>query len=57
MFNEIADKTSINDETKFVHFSMTPLVIGFISNTTTSLGQNSIHYYLMFVFKFVVRIV
>jgi hypothetical protein len=57
MFNGIADKTLINDVTKFVCFSATPFVIGFISYTTISLGQNSIHCYFIFVFRFVIQIV
>jgi hypothetical protein len=36
---------------------VTSFVIKFISYTTTNLGWNSIHYYLLFVFKFVVWVV
>jgi hypothetical protein len=44
----------IDDGTGFIRFSMTSFVIKFISCTTTSLAHNSIHYYLLFIFKFVV---
>jgi hypothetical protein len=54
MFNRIANETTINDGTKFVGFFVTSFVTRFISYTTTSLGQNSIHCYLVFVFNFVV---
>jgi hypothetical protein len=57
MFNGIANEAMVNDGTGFVCFSMTYFVIGFISCTTTSLGQNSIHNYLLFVFKFVVWVI
>jgi hypothetical protein len=57
MFNGIVDEAMVNDGTRFVCFSMTSFVIGFLSCTTISLGQNSIHYYLLFIFNFVVWIV
>jgi hypothetical protein len=57
MFNGIVDEAMVNDGIGFFHFSTTSFVIGFISYTTTSLGQNSIHYSLFFVFKFVVWVV
>ncbi len=55
MFNRILDEV-INDGTRFVCFSMTSFVTRFISYTTTRLGRNSSHNYLL-VFKFVVWIV
>jgi hypothetical protein len=57
MFNGITDEAMLNDGTKFVLVSVTSFVIKFISYNTTSLGQNSIHYYFLFVFKFVVWVV
>jgi len=46
----------VNDETGFIHFSITSFVIKFISYITR-LCWNSIQYYLLFVVKFVVQVV
>ncbi len=54
---KIINETFINDGTIFVCFSATSFVTGFISYMTTKLCQNSIHYYPIFVFKFVVRVI
>ncbi len=45
IFNGIIDEVVVNDGTRFVHFSMTSFVTGFISYTTR-LCQNSIHHYI-----------
>ncbi len=54
MFNGIVDEALVDDGIKFICFSTTSFVTRFISYTSTSLGQNSIHYYLLFVLKFVI---
>jgi len=52
MFYKITDELVVNDGIKFVCFFVTFFVIKFISYTTICLGRNSIHYYLLLVFKF-----
>ncbi len=52
-FNNITNEVVVNDGIRFVRFFVTSFVIGFIS-CTTKLCWNSIHFYLLFVFKFVV---
>jgi hypothetical protein len=42
MFNGITKETPVDDETRFVCFSMTSFGTRFISCTTTNLGQNGI---------------
>jgi hypothetical protein len=54
MFNRIANEAIVDDGIGFVCFFVTSFVTRFITCTTTNLGWNSIHYYLLFVFKFVV---
>ncbi len=56
ILNGITDEATINDGTIFIHFSVTSFVTR-LSSCTNKLGQNSIHYYLLFVLKFVVRVV
>jgi hypothetical protein len=56
MCNGIADEMTINDGTKFLHFSTTSFVIG-LNSYTSRLGWNSNHCYLLFVLKFFVWVV
>jgi hypothetical protein len=57
MFNKLINETTINDGIRFVYFSMTYFATRLFFCTTTSLYQNSIHYYFFSIFKFVVRVV
>ncbi len=56
MFNGIANEVTVIDGTKFVYFFATSFVIG-LSSSTNRLGWNSNHYYILFILRFVVRVV
>jgi hypothetical protein len=56
MFNGIAYETIINDGTRCVRFSMTSFVTRLCSYTNR-FDQNSIHYNLFFILKFVVQFI
>jgi hypothetical protein len=57
LFNGIANEIMANDGTEFVRLdSTTSFAIKNISYTT-KLCQNSIYYYLIFVLKFIIRVI